>query len=86
MSVHEIKRNSLLNIGAGLRELADWVDQNPDAIRTVIIVSAANDRVVTCHGYGERCSPVESLGWLMLAQQRVLGDREAPATDLGTPA
>ena len=86
MSVHEIKRDSLLDIGAGLRKLADWADQNPDAVRTVIIVSAATDRVVSCHGYGERCSAVEALGWLALAQQRVLGVREAPATDLGPAA
>jgi hypothetical protein len=86
MSVHEIKRESLLDIGAGLRKLADWADQNPEAVRTVIVVSAASDRVVSCHGYGERCSAVEALGWLALAQQRVLGSREAPATDLGPAA
>lgn len=84
MSLHEIKRVSLLNIGAGLRQLADWADRNPEAVRTVIIISAASDRVVSCHGYGERCSAIEAVGWLELAKSRVMGTgREAPATDLG---
>jgi hypothetical protein len=85
-NVHEIKRASLLNIGAGLRELADWADKNPEAVRTVIIVSAVHDRVVYCHGYGERCSAVEALGWLDLAKDRLMGNRSAPSTDLDPAA
>jgi len=85
-NVREIKRDSLLNIGAGLRKLADWADKNPEAVRTVLIISAANDRVVCCHGYGERCSAVEALGWLALAKDRVLGHRDAPSTDMDPAA
>jgi hypothetical protein len=85
-NVHEIKRESLLNIGAQLRRLADWAEANPDAVRTVIIISAAHDRVVCCHGYGDRCSAVEALGWLELAKDRVLGNRVAPSTDMDPAA
>ncbi len=81
--VRDIGRKNLMDIGGRLRELADWVEKNPDAVRTVIVISATHDRVVAVHGYGERCSAVESLGWLDLATQRVRGSQEAPATDLG---
>jgi hypothetical protein len=87
MSVREIKRESLLNIGAHPRKLADWADQNPEAVRTVLIISCASDRVVSCHGYGERCSAVEAVGWIEMAKERVLGgNRDAPSTDLGPVA
>lgn len=85
-NVHEIKRESLLNIGAQLRKLADWAEANPQAVRTVIVISATHDRVVKCHGYGDRCSAVEALGWLALAKDRVLGNREAPSTDMDPSA
>ena len=81
--VRDIGRKNLADIGGRLRELADWAERNPDAVRTIIVVSAATDRVVSVHGYGERCSAVEALGWLDLALHRVRGSADAPATDLG---
>jgi hypothetical protein len=80
--VRDIGRKNLMDIPARLRELANWAESNPDAVRTVIIISAAHDRIVSCHGYGERCSAVEALGWLDLAAHRVRGSTEVPATDL----
>lgn len=79
--VRDIGRKSLMDIPARLRELATWTEANPEAVRTVIIISAAHDRIVSCHGYGERCSAVEALGWLDLASARVRGSTEAPSTD-----
>ena len=81
--VRDIGRKTLMDIAGRLRELADWVEKNPDAVRTVIVISAAHDRVIAVHGYGERCSAVESVGWLDLAAHRVRGSQEAPATDTG---
>jgi hypothetical protein len=83
--VRDIGRKNLIDIAAPLRELADWAEKNPDAVRTVIVISAATDRVVSVHGYGERCSAVEALGWLDLALHRVRGSQEAPCTDLTFP-
>lgn len=84
--VRDIGRKNLMDIPGRLRELAQWAESNPDAIRTIIVISAAHDRIVSCHGYGERCSAVEALGWLDLASQRVRGSQQAPATDLVPPA
>ena len=84
--VRDIGRKNLADIAGRLRELADWAEKNPEAVRTVICISAAHDRVVSVHGYGERCSAVEALGWLDLATHRVRGSDEAPATDMGPPA
>jgi hypothetical protein len=84
--VRDIGRKNLAAIGDRLREIADWADKNPEVVRTVIVISAAHDRVISCHGYGERCSAVEALGWLDLAHDRVLGaERGAPRTDMGPP-
>jgi hypothetical protein len=83
--VRHIGCKNLADIGARLRELADWVEANPEAVRTVLVVSAAHDRVIAVNGYGERCSAVEALGWLDLALHRVRGT-DAPRTDLGPPA
>lgn len=85
--VRDIGRKNLTEIGPRLRELADWADKNPEAVRTIIVVSCAHDRVVSVHGYGERCSAIEALGWLDLAHDRALGsERGAPATDNGPDA
>jgi hypothetical protein len=81
--VRDIGRKNLANIGARLRDLADWVEAHPE-VRTVLVVSAAHDRVVSVHGYGERCSAVEALGWLDLAAHRARGG-DAPRTDIGPP-
>ena len=84
--VRDIGRKNLANIGERIREIADWAEKNPEAVRTVIVISAAHDRVISVHGYGERCSAVEALGWIDLAHARVLStDRQAPATDIGPP-
>lgn len=68
-NVVEIKVKNLNNIGARLRELADWAEKNPDAVQTVMVISAANDEIVSVHGYGQRTSPLEAQGWLAMAQQ-----------------
>jgi hypothetical protein len=81
--VRDIGRKNLCDIAGRLRELADWAEKNPEAVRTIIVISAAHERVVSVHGYGERCSAVEALGWLDLALHRLRGSNEAPATDLG---
>lgn len=83
--VRDIGRKNLGDLGARLRELAAWAEANPEVVRTVIVVSAAHDRVVAVQGYGERCSAVEALGWLDLALDRVRGSTGAPGTDLGPP-
>lgn len=80
--VRDIGKKNLGDIGARLREIAEWAEKNPEAVRTIIVVSAAHDQVVSVHGYGERCSAVEALGWLDLALHRVRCRGEgAPATD-----
>lgn len=71
--VRDIGRRNLAAIGDRLREIAKWADENPDAVRTIIVVCSAHDRVVSVQGYGERCSAVEALGWLDLALCRVRG-------------
>ena len=82
--VRDIGRKNLADIGGRLRELADWADKNPEAVRTILVISAAHDQVISVHGYGERCSPIEALGWLDLAHDRVLGsEHKAPVTDMG---
>lgn len=87
MSVHEIKRISLKDIGTNLRQLADWAEKHPEAVRTVLVIAAASDRIVGCYGYGERCSAIEAIGWLDLAKYRVLGgENPAPTTDIGPAA
>lgn len=81
--VRDIGRKNLADIAGRLRELADWAEKNPEAVRTVIVISAAHASVVSVHGYGERCSGVEALGWLDLAMHRVRSDRESAALDFG---
>lgn len=73
--VRDIGRKNLMDIAGRLRELADSAEKNPDAVRTIIVISATNNSVLSVHGYGERCSSVEALGWLTLALDRVRGDR-----------
>jgi hypothetical protein len=65
--IEPVRFKSLRDIPARLRELADWVERCPDAVRTVIVVSAANDEIVAVNGYGDRASPLEAQGWLAMA-------------------
>lgn len=67
----ELKIKNLGDIAPRLRELADWAEKNPDAVHTVMVISAANDEIVAVHGYGRRTSPLEAQGWLAMAQQYI---------------
>ena len=52
--VRDIGVRNLTDIAGHLRRLAEWAEQNPDAVRTIIVISAAHAEIVSVHGYGER--------------------------------
>lgn len=62
MSVHEIKRTSLLNCPQRLRELADEMEKQ--GLRTVVCVIGYPDGCVAVRAFGERTSNLETTGWL----------------------
>lgn len=64
MSVHEIKRLSLLDVPGKLRELATQYAERPEELRTAIVVVGYADGFVCVRGFGERTSALESTGWL----------------------
>lgn len=64
MSVHEIKRTSLLDIPSKLRELAAEFEARPGELRTAIVVVGFDDGCVCVRGFGERTSGLEATGWL----------------------
>lgn len=75
MSVKEVKFHNLRDIPQRLRELADWAERNPGEVQTVLVISAANDKIIAVHGYGERTSPLEAQGWITMAALYVGYDR-----------
>lgn len=64
MSVREIKRTSLLDVPAKLREIAAEYERRPDELRTAILVVGYRSGHVAVRGYGERTSALEATGWL----------------------
>ena len=64
MSVHEIKRPSLVDVPARLRMLATEFESRPKELRTAIVVIGYSSGCVAVRGFGERCSALEATGWL----------------------
>lgn len=64
MSLHEIKRTSLMDVPAKLRELAMQYEERPRELRTAIVVVGYADGFVCVRGFGERTSALEATGWL----------------------
>lgn len=62
MKIHEIKRASLLDIPAKLRELADAIEKNGQ--KTCVVIIGCDNGQVHVRGYGERSSGLETTGWL----------------------
>ena len=66
MTVHELKRTSLMDVPAKLRELADYCER--EDIPTVVVVIGYPGGYVALRGYGEQTSAVACSGWLARAQ------------------
>jgi hypothetical protein len=64
MSLHEIKRVSLLDVPAKLREMAAEYERRSGELRTAIVVVGYADGFVCVRGFGERTSALEATGWL----------------------
>ena len=64
MSVHEIKRVSLMDVPGKLRELAAAFEKRPQELRTAIVVIGYETGHVAVRGYGERTTNLEAVGWL----------------------
>ncbi len=64
MSIHEIKRTSLLDVPAKLHDLAAEFKDRPDELRTAIVVIGYKDGYVCVRGFGERTTALEAIGWL----------------------
>lgn len=64
MSVHEIKRRSLLDVPGKLRELATQYEARPEELRTAIVIVGYDDGLVCVRGFGERTLALEATGWL----------------------
>jgi hypothetical protein len=62
MSVHEIKRISLMDVPGKLRELADRCER--DHRHTVVVLIGHDNGSVDIRGYGDRTSALETIGWL----------------------
>lgn len=62
--VHEIKRISLMDVPAKLRQLADEFEKRPGELRTAIVTVGYADGYVAVRGFGERTSALEGIGWL----------------------
>lgn len=87
MSVHEIKRVSLLDVPAKLRELATEYEQRPVELRTAIVIVGYSDGCVCVRGFGERTSSLEATGWLHRGLEAMtcgagVGDNLTPSADL----
>lgn len=81
MSIHEIKRTSLLDCPQRLRELADDMEKN--GLKTVICVIGYPGGKVAVRGYGERTSGLEASGWLARAQTLMTEGAAADDSDIG---
>lgn len=64
MSVHEIKRISLLDVPGKLRELADEFEKRSAELCTAVVIVGYDTGHVAIRGYGERTSGLEAIGWL----------------------
>jgi len=64
VSVHEIKRTSLMNVPDKLRQLALEFEQRPAELRTAVVIVGYADGYVAVRGFGERTSALEATGWL----------------------
>lgn len=64
MSVREIKRVSLMDVPAKLRQLAAEYERRSGELRTAIVVVGYTDGFVCVRGFGERTSALETTGWL----------------------
>lgn len=64
MSVHEIKRVSLMDVPGRLKGLAAEIESRPTELRTAIVVVGYADGRVAVRGFGERTSALEAIGWL----------------------
>ena len=84
MSVHEIKRTSLLDCPQRLRELADDIER--EGLKTVICVIGYPDGRVAIRGYGERSSGLEASGWLARAQTMMTEGAAADDSPIGSKA
>lgn len=69
MSVHEIKRASLLNVPAKLRQLAEEIEKRADGAEySVIAVIGYPTGHVAVRGFGSRTDSLSCSGWLARAQ------------------
>jgi len=84
VSVHEIKRTSLLDCPQRLRELADDIER--EGLKTVICVIGYPDGRVAIRGYGERSSGLEASGWLARAQTMMTEGAAADDSPIGSKA
>lgn len=69
VSLHEIKRTSLLDVPQRLRELADELQKRPELCKTAIVVVTYPEGRVCVRAYGERTTGLETTGWLARALQ-----------------
>lgn len=70
MAVVEIKRTSLLNVPAKLRELATEIEEAGGEFTVVCVIGGPSGRVLV-RGYGPNTSTLEASGWLARAQMHL---------------
>lgn len=77
MSVHEIKRVSLMDVPAKLRQLAGEFEKRPEELRTAIVIIGYGNGYVAVRGFGERTSALEGIGWMHRALDAMTHDSSA---------
>ena len=82
MSVYEIKRPSLLNVPAKLRELADQYERHAACMRTAIVIIGYDDGTVVVRGYGERTDALQATGWMHRALDAMTNASMRPDEDI----
>lgn len=84
MTVHEIKRTSLLDVPAKLRELAAHVEKNE--IKTAVVILGHPGGYITVRAFGEQTTALSTIGWLGRAFTFMTQDAHlADSDEYGTP-
>ena len=82
MSVHEIKRISLMDCPAKLRQLADTFER--EHLETAVVIIGQADGHVTVRAFGTRTDALQVTGWLHRALDVMTSGAEAappPSSD-----
>lgn len=82
-NIHEIKRISLMDVPAKLRELADRIER--ENFRTCVVIVGHDNGQVCVRSFGERTDALQTTGWLHRALDAMTSGSYADTSDWPSP-